>query len=68
MKDTLRGCNINVIVFFKSYVEGKVKIDSFGIAHVKVEFIIVLKIYTITILGIFVFLQFVVVIMVLVYQ
>ena len=40
--------------FLKFYVMGRTKIDLFGIAHVKVEFIPVLKIYTIRILGRFV--------------
>ena len=42
------------IVFLKFYVMGSIRIDLFGIAHVKVEFIPVVKIYTIPILGIFV--------------
>ena len=40
--------------FLKFYVMGRTEIDLFGIAHVKVEFIPVLKIYTIRILGRFV--------------
>ena len=40
--------------FLKFYVMGSPEIDLFGIAHVKVEFIPVLKIYTIPILGRFV--------------
>ena len=40
--------------FLKFYVMGRTEIDLFGIAHVKVEFIPVLKIYTIPILGRFV--------------
>ena len=40
--------------FWKFYVMGSPEIDLFGIAHVKVEFIPVLKIYTIPILGRFV--------------
>ena len=41
-------------IFLKFYVMGRTEIDLFGIAHVKVEFIPVLKIYTIPILGRFV--------------
>ena len=48
--DPLRGFYINEIVFFKFFVMGRAKIDLYGIAHVKVEFIQVLKIYTIPIL------------------
>ena len=40
--------------FFEILCYGKHKIDLYGIAHVKVEFILVLKIYTIQILGRFV--------------
>ena len=40
--------------FLKFYVMGSPEIDLLGIAHVKVEFIPVLKIYTIPILGRFV--------------
>ena len=42
------------IVFLKFYVIGRTEIDLFGIAHVKVEFIPVLKMYTIPILERFV--------------
>ena len=41
-------------IFLKFFVMGSTEIDSFGIAHAKVEFIAVLKIYTIPILGGFV--------------
>ena len=50
--------SINEIVwnsFLKFYVMGRTKIDLFCIAHVKVEFIPVLKIYAIRILGRFVY-------------
>ena len=40
--------------FLKFYVMGSNGIDLFGLTHVKVEFITVLKIYTIRILGRFV--------------
>ena len=40
--------------FLKFYVMGSTGIDLFGIAHVKVEVIPVLKIYAISILGRFV--------------
>ena len=41
--------------FLKFYVMRRIKIDIFGIAQVKVEFIPVLKIYIIPILGRFVY-------------
>ena len=37
--------------FLKVYVIGRTKIDLFGIAHVKVDLVPVLKIYNISILG-----------------
>ena len=40
--------------FFEIYVKGSPRIDSFGIAHVKVGFIPVLKMYALSILEIFV--------------
>ena len=40
--------------FLKFYVIGRTEIDLFGIAHVTVEFILILKIFTIRILGRFV--------------
>ena len=40
--------------FLKFYIMGRTEIDLFGKSHVKVEFIRVLKTYTIRILGRFV--------------
>ena len=55
--DPLRGFAMDFITmnsFLKFCVMGSPEIDLFGIAHVKVEFIPVLKIYTIRNLGRFV--------------
>ena len=55
--DPLRGFAKDFITmnsFWKFYVMGSPEIDLFGIAHVKVEFIPVLKKYTVLILGKFV--------------
>ena len=55
--DPLRGFAkdfVRMNGFLKFYVMGSPEIDLFDIAHVKVEFIPVLKIYTIPILGRFV--------------